>query len=524
MARSDMDRAFAEMVSNHAQVGDGPNSAAANREAETKAKVLKALADLGGNLVQEDALKFRGTEFILPEQYAGNTGAAISFLQQHIAQQDKEHAISREFKYRMYDVAHAVQQTLRQVFGTTGLGKDTMTMFGPTPPRFETINIGVSQTAQVPQGEISMPAIEGVIEVGATRDRELGIIGAVSVTCPRKYRGHVEGFFTAVEAYLRENSIYRGKAIDGAQKPNFLDTSNLDPKSVVYSDLVLEELNVHLWAPIEHTAALRKLRQPIKRAVLVEGPYGTGKSLSGYLTAQKAQANGWTFIFCRPTDNLDEAMKTAQLYAPAVVFFEDIDVVADESNPTKISKLLDSFDGITGKGVEIIAVMTTNHVDKIHKGMLRPGRMDAVIHIGELDANGIKKLVASKIPANQLAADIDYAAIADAVKGYMPAFVSEAVSRALRYAGVRKGGDFSTVLTTADFVGAANGLRAHFNLMDRAHEGRTRPSLDSALRDVVKDSLESVRFYDEDGNPTNTYAADLIKVEDENRLPKKLQG
>lgn len=520
---SEMNAAFAQIVSQHAEVNGGPSRAAADRDAQTKARVLTALAELGGNLVQEDALKFVGTEFILPEQYSGNTQAAIQFLSDHIKQEEKEHEISRTFKYRRWDVAYAVQQTLKMIFGTTGLGKDTMTMFGPIPPRFETINVGHGVTAQVPQGEISMPAISGTIEVGTVGDRELGIIGHVSVTCPRKYRGHVEGFFRAVEDYLSKHSIYRGKAIDGAQNPNYLDTSNIDPKTVVYSDTVLRELSVHLWAPIQHTDLLRSMKQPVKRAVLLEGPYGTGKSLAGYLTAQQAQANGWTFIFCRPTDDLDEAMKTAQLYAPAVVFFEDIDVVADESNPQRISKLLDSFDGITGKGVEIIAVMTTNHVDKIHKGMLRPGRMDAVVHIGELDASGIRKLIQSKIPATKLAADIDYAAIAEAVKGYMPAFVSEAVSRAVRYAVVDANGDPNVRLNTASFVDAADGLRAHFDLMTNAHEGKGKPTLDSALREVVADTLESVQLLDDDGDQTLGRSAYYLKVATDNQLPKSAQ-
>lgn len=519
MARSELDQAFAEAIK-HAAIGNGPTSAQADKDAQVKAKVLSALAELGGNLVQEDALKFRGTEFVLPEQYNGNTQGAIDFLSAHIRQQEKEHSIGRTFKYRPYDVAYAVMQVMKQIFGTTGLGKDTQTMFGPIPPRFETVNIGVGQTAQVPFGEISMPAIDGTIQVGGTRDRDLGVLGSVSVLCPRKYRGHVEGFFTAIEAYLSEHSIYRGKAIDGAENPNFLDTSKVDPRTVVYSSRILEELSVHLWAPIQHTATLRKLGQPVKRAVLLEGPYGTGKSLAGYLTAQQAQANGWTFIFARPKDDLDQAMQTAQLYAPAVVFFEDIDVVADDSTPQRISKLLDSFDGITGKGVEIVAVMTTNHVDKIHKGMLRPGRMDAVIHIGELDGEGIKRLVQSKIPPKSLSADIDYASIADAVKGYMPAFVSEVVSRAFRYALVRNNGDASSVLKTEDFVNAADGLRPHFELMTGAHEGRTKPTVDTALRGVVKDVLEATVVYDGDEDPSWNNRYQLVGDEKNPNAPK----
>jgi hypothetical protein len=513
--RSNMDRELARLIqaAEHAESGRLPSTAKQDKNAQTKAAILEAMAKLGGNLVQEDALHFRGTEFILPEQYNGNTAGAIKFLQDQMEQQEKVHQIQRIFKYRPNDVANAIQSVMKTMYGTTGLGKDTMTMFGPVPPTFRTINVGLDRTAQVPAGLIEFPPIDGTFNVTATRDRELGMLGALVVECPRKYRGHVEGFFTAVEAYLAEHSIYRGQAIDGAEDPSFLDTSKVDPTAVVYSDAVLEELKVHLWAPIEHTDLLRSLGQPIKRAGLLYGNYGTGKSLAGYLTAQIAQRNGWTFLFVRPTDDLDAALKTAQLYSPAVVFFEDIDVVAEQGSPQKISQLLDSFDGVTSKGKEIIAILTTNHVDRIHKGMLRPGRMDAIIEIGELDASGVRKLIRSKIPADMLAADVDFAAVAESVKGYMPAFTSEVVNRAFRYAMVRNGGRPKAKLVTDDFVTAAKGLRPHFELMNDAHEGKQPPSLDAALRRVMKDVTEATKVYDSAGD--RHYRVHTFEVGDE---------
>jgi transitional endoplasmic reticulum ATPase len=493
--------------------GAAPNAQQSQEQAIAKA-VLSSLEQLGGNRMQEDALLFEGDKFILPQQYGGKVEQAIDFLQQHIKQEAKVHAIVRTFNYRPNDVAFAVKSVMKQLFGTTGLGKDMMTMFGPTPPVFKTIDIAFGKTDQVPQDLVTLPAIEGTIHVGGTGG-PLGNVGAVSVECPRKYRGVVEGLFKAIENHLRDHSIYRGQAITGSGEPTFLDTSTVDPAKVVYSDQILQELDVHLWTPIRQSALFRKLGQPLKRAVLLHGPYGTGKSLAGYLTAQIAPRHGWTFIFVKPTDNLERAMQTAQLYAPAVVFFEDIDVVADSSNPERTSKLLDAADGITGKGKEVIVVMTTNHPDKIHKGMLRPGRMDAVIRIGELDAHGIEKLAVNTLPGAILADDIDWALVATAVQGYMPAFVAEAIGRAFKYALARTG-DSDFVLATDDFVNAANGLREHFQLMTGAHEGHTRPTLDLAFREVVKEVAEASRGYDYENDELETvHGNHHVVVEDE---------
>jgi hypothetical protein len=91
---------------------------------------------------------------------------------------------------------------------------------------------------------------------------------------------------------------------------------------------------------------MRDEKMPLKRAILFEGDYGTGKTLAAFLTAQIATANGWSFHYCRPgRDNIATVMKTARLYQPAVVFFEDVDTIAEGGDADDVSQLLDIFDG-----------------------------------------------------------------------------------------------------------------------------------------------------------------------------------
>ena len=127
---------------------------------------------------------------------------------------------------------------------------------------------------------------------------------------------------------------------------------------------------------------------------------GTGKTLAAILTGQEAVANGWTFIKGRPgRDDLSFVMQTAKLYQPAVVFYEDVDKIADSevTSDSGISRLLDDFDGIDAKSTRILCVLTTNHPERIHKGMARPGRLDAMIEIDELDVDGTAKLVQCRV-------------------------------------------------------------------------------------------------------------------------------
>jgi hypothetical protein len=464
-------------------------------ETRTREGILAALDALGGLSVQEDTLTFEGTRMILPASMEGNVGDAIDYLRDWREQMEEGYSFTRVFPFRPADGAAAFDRAMKRLFGSTGVGQATYSMFGGRrPPEFRTIEIGPGVTAQVPWGNVQFSPLDATFTTGATRT-ENGLCFALSVEAPRKHRRRIEGFFDAVDRELRERSIFRGKAINGAEEPTFLDLSGVDGHTVVYAAEVMTQLEANLWSLLDHSDIMRELRIPLKRAVLVEGPYGTGKTLAGALTAQRAIANGWTYVLCRPgVDDLMTTLKTAQLYAPAVVWFEDIDTVGSGGSTMYISRLLDALDGVTAKGVEVVAGFTTNHVDRLQKGLLRPGRIDTVIHIGELDAIGIERLIKVVVPA-KLLGKIDYAKVATAFTGYVPAFAREAIDRAMRYSIARNGG-YPDSVTTADLVNAAQGLRAQHGLMESATEGSNPTTLDGRITSIVEDVVGRSRLGD----------------------------
>lgn len=472
---------------------------------EGRNEILRQLAHLGGQFVGDDDITFEGTKFVVPA--AMNLRRAHKFLGQRIEADEEEHVIVRDFQYRPLDGAFNTWMTMKELFGAV-IGQATYDFFGKNPPEFISIDTGFGESQQVPWGWVTIPMLDdGKMSVGSTRDREKGELFRLVYNGPRKHRYVVEGLFAAVDERLKSHSIYKGKAINGKERPEFLRTGHVNHDAVVYSEDVLDQLKANVWSVIEHTDRTRVLGLPLKRAVLLEGPYGTGKTLASAMTADKAVANGWTFLLCRPgRDGLVQTMQTAALYAPSVVFFEDVDVVAEGASTDKdsVSELLDVFDGMGAKSSEVMAVLTTNHVQKIHKGMLRPGRLDAVISINSLDAEGIQKLVTVSIPARlkdggDWASTINWSEVTEAMDGFLPAFVKEASDRSVRYMIGR--GEQDSVITTSDLVQAAEGLRPQLDLMNGAGEGKSRPTVDAAISDVVETTMETLRVWDNDDDP-----------------------
>ena len=477
------------------EIEEGKKALVINKTAEERAqeRVMDVLAEIGGNKVADDDLLFEGNKFILPQSM--DPRGAIKFLENHIEQNETETMFSRTYNYRFYDGCHALDLAIREVFGTAGIARATVSFFSSTPPELKEVKTDVDQSKQVPVGRIEVPMIEGVLTTTTTHHPEYGQLFQIVANTKRKYRSHVEGLFRVVDEMLKDKSIYKGKAFDGQQEPEFLDVSKLDESKIIFNDDVMTQLDANVWSLLDHSDEMIRRGLPLKRAVLLEGPYGTGKSSAGWITAKKALDNGWSFIMCRPgKDNLSEVMQTARLYEPAVVFFEDVDTIAQSGESDDVTRLLDLFDGISSKGTQLMAVMTTNNVDRIHKGMLRPGRLDAVIHIGALDSDGIQRLIRSVVDENTLDDDIDWDAVAKANEHYLPAYIREGVDRAMRYAIING----SDRIGTDELVASADGLRQQWSLQQEAGEGEQMPNLDRSMREAIADVVDGMQIMDED--------------------------
>lgn len=455
-----------------------------NALALAREEAFRQLEIIGGKLSGEEDIVREGTQYRLPE--ATTLDEDIQFLSERRADETTAHRFSRTYKYRPHDGARATSIVIRRDFGFTQ-GKTTWSFFGRNLPEFIDIEVGVGKTEQVPWGAMMIPGWDDTtVHLDTAYDQMLGTVFQLVVVCPRAYRWAVQGFFDNVERELATNSIYRGKAIDGDAR--FLDTSVVNPADVIFTDSIQARLRGDVWRFIRHTEKLLKRGMSAKYAVLFSGDYGTGKSLAALLTAQVAEQNGWTFLMARPgRDNLTEIMQMAQMYPPCVVFGEDVDASASAS-AENIEEQLDMLDGIKTKGLKLLLVLTTNHEDLIHKGMLRPGRIGAVIKFGAMDRDGVEKL-ARRVVGAELAPGVDFERVFTAMDGYMPAFVHEALNRSVRYAMDDDTGDIMPIDTDA-LVFAADGLRDQFALMQGASDKRSFDPLGAAMHAAVTTAVQ----------------------------------
>lgn len=466
------------------------------RTAQEKAReeVLKQLDALAGSQTAEEGVVYEGDHFVLPQMLEGDLPAAAKFLNDLAEAQETTFAFNRVFDYRPFDGAAAFQRAMIRVFGSIGAGKTIRTMFGDEPPQYITILTGVRETLRVPWGTIRFEPLKAEFELSGIPSGD-GPKFFLDVQAPRKNGKRIDGFLKVLEDELAKNSIYRGKAIDAnPDNPGFVDLSGVDPGQVVYSERTRNDLQANFWSVILYADALRARGQTLKRAVLLNGQYGSGKTLTGTVTGQLAVANGWTFMQVRPGDDPYQALRTARLYAPTVVLMEDLDVYMAGKSRAEISKLLDALDNASNKGAEVACLFTTNFPGVIEKATWRPGRIDGVVDLGPLDMPAYRELITKKVPADMLSDDINWEEVTAAYSGYLPAWANEAIGRAIRYAMVRTAGE-GDKLSTSDLVEAARGLRTQLQMLEDATEtGYRKPTLSDAMSDVFTGVLEHATF------------------------------
>lgn len=464
--------------------------------------VREELRRLAGLYQTEELIEHGGSKIRLPDGM--DEAEAIRFLKRLYDENQAEANWVRKYRYRTFDGLAAMTRVFKSTFGGVSM-KGGMSFFGPTPPAMIDVEVepGVFEQVPAPGDGICLPHLPEVTFRGyGTDDPEYGEVFIVVAEGKKACAGEVQGLFHLIEDELRENSIYRGKAIhDGF---GFIDVDSVDPDKVVYSEVTQTALETNIFAQLRYPEVLRGLGQSLKGAVLLEGTYGTGKTLAAYLTAKEAVAGGFTFILVRPehlvgdgaVETFRRAMQTAELYEPAVVFVEDVDTLTHaDAESDRISVMLDVFDGARSKGREVIAILTTNHVEAIHKGMVRPGRIDAVIPVTKPDAQGIIRLCQVLVPEDLLDESISeagWAMVAEAMDGFIPAAVAEACERAVRNMVNRTKGEVAGAKIEAlDLAEAGRDLHAQMKLLDEAKDVPEREALSVVFGRLIDERIEA---------------------------------
>ncbi|MFA9516458.1 CDC48 family AAA ATPase [Halopenitus sp. H-Gu1] len=187
------------------------------------------------------------------------------------------------------------------------------------------------------------------------------------------------------------------------------------------------------------------------KGVLLYGPPGTGKTLMAKAVANETNAN---FISVRGPQLLSkwvgesekairQTFRKARQVSPTIVFFDELDSLApsrgqDMGNNVServVNQLLTELDGLEEMG-NVMVIGATNRPDMIDPALLRSGRFDRLVMVGQPDEEGREQILRIHTADTPLAPDVSLREIAEITDGYvgsdLEGIAREAAIEALR--------------------------------------------------------------------------------------------
>ncbi|MFC4373036.1 ATP-dependent zinc metalloprotease FtsH [Nocardia halotolerans] len=217
-------------------------------------------------------------------------------------------------------------------------------------------------------------------------------------------------------------------------------------QDVAGADEAVEEL-YEIKDFLQNPARYQALGAKIPKGVLLFGPPGTGKTLLARAVAGEA---GVPFFTISGSDFVEmfvgvgasrvrDLFEQAKQNSPCIIFVDEIDAVGrqrgagmggghDEREQT-LNQLLVEMDGF-GDRSNIILIAATNRPDILDPALLRPGRFDRQIPVGNPDLAGRRAILRVHSAGKPIAQDADLEGLAKRTVGMSGADLANVINEA----------------------------------------------------------------------------------------------
>tara|TARA_R110000850_G_scaffold25874_4_gene74571 strand:- start:1320 stop:2708 length:1389 start_codon:yes stop_codon:yes gene_type:complete len=330
------------------------------------------------------------------------------------------------------DGVYQLNRAIEQVYGVSAAKAEAGGPSGGNDSPIETIDVILADGTRIkaPYGKIELPELGEEANIEISYDdttNELYITGKSEY----RFSSMIDDIVFETRRLLNTDSVYKDQAIelDSKCSPTIMDLSNIDKEFMVMSSKTEYDLRP-LMTRIEKPEKCIERGIPLKTGVLLEGIYGTGKTLLAFKVAQKAIQNGWSFIYLKDPKKLAQTLRLSQTLDNnghgVIVFLEDVDQVTRGNRDAAMQDILNTLDGGDTKAMNVIALFTTNHIELIDPTFLRGKRIGSVVSMGCLDHDTAMQFVTHTFSDYELEPE-GLSAVCDkiAAAGIVPAFMAE---------------------------------------------------------------------------------------------------
>ena len=245
-------------------------------------------------------------------------------------------------------------------------------------------------------------------------------------------------------------------------------------------DELKDELREAVEWPIKHKDAYDYVNVETPKGVLLHGPPGTGKTLIAKALAKMTESN---FISIKGPELLSkwvgesekgvrEIFRKARQAAPCIIFLDEIDSLVprrssgnSDSHVTEniVSQILTEIDGLEELH-NVLIIGATNRLDIVDEALLRPGRFDRIIEVGNPDSKGRKHIFEIHTKKKPLESHVDIKKLVEVTDGFSGAEIAAITNRAAlvalkRYVSGKSQNIKEIKITQQDLIDAVDKVR-----------------------------------------------------------------
>jgi cell division protease FtsH len=244
---------------------------------------------------------------------------------------------------------------------------------------------------------------------------------------------------------LRKSYSYqKNPVVDYEENKNYkIIKSDIKFDSVAGMEEIKEEIE-EVADFLKNPEKYKKFGAKIPKGILFYGPPGTGKTMIARALANETDSS---FIYASGSEFIEKFVGVgasrvrsifdrAQKRAPCIIFLDEIDAIGVSRNTDNnserdqtLNQLLVELDGFN-QSDGVVVVAATNRLDMLDAALLRPGRFDRHIYVGNPCMNAREKILKVHLKDKPMAKSIDIHKIASKTSGMSGAHLANITNEA----------------------------------------------------------------------------------------------
>ena len=313
----------------------------------------------------------------------------LAYLEAEMKQATRMSTFNYKLRCFKDDGVYQLNRSIEQIYGSVNFKEDSNPSGGSETMQTIDVQLASGERIKTLYGKIALPEAGDGANIDISYDNSSDTL-YIRGKCEFRYSSMIDEIVQNTEELLKTDSIYKNQAIELAEDfvPRIMDLSTYDKEFVVLSEQAQYELQP-LMSRVLHPEKCLAKGIPLKTGILLDGPYGTGKTLQAFKIATEAIKRNWCFIYIKEPTNLARTLRLAKTLDQngngVIIFLEDLDQIARGNRDSAMQDILNTLDGGDTKDMNVISIFTTNHIELIEPTFLRGKRIGSIISLGFLD-------------------------------------------------------------------------------------------------------------------------------------------